>query len=213
MDRDGRWDRVRLAWEAVSHGKGLSAASAHEAIEAAYLRGETDEFIAPTVIDSRGVRDGDSIVFFNFRADRARQLTRAFREPRFAEFDRGGQPSVFFVCFTEYKKEFALPVAFPAPKLERILAAVWADAGVRNLRLAETEKYAHVTYFFNGGVEAPFPGEERMLVPSQKVATYDLAPEMSAQGVTDVLCKAVEGRDHDFILCNYANGDMVGHTG
>ncbi|HEX9287027.1 MAG TPA: 2,3-bisphosphoglycerate-independent phosphoglycerate mutase [Thermoanaerobaculia bacterium] len=213
MDRDGRWDRVRLAWEAVCHGKGRSAASAHEAIEAAYLRGETDEFIAPTVIDSRGVRDGDSIVFFNFRADRARQLTRAFREPRFAEFDRGGQPSVFFVCFTEYKKEFALPVAFPAPKLERILAAVWADAGVRNLRLAETEKYAHVTYFFNGGVEAPFPGEERLLVPSWRGATYDLHPQMSAAEIAEEAVRAMSTNRFQALVVNFANADMVGHTG
>ena len=174
------WDRVARAWDAICRGKGVAAASARGAIEAAYSRGETDEFIAPSVIDSRGVRDGDAVVFFNFRADRARQLTRAFTEPGFSEFDRGEPPSVFFVCFTEYKQEFALPVAFPTPKLERILAAAWADAGVRNLRLAETEKYAHVTYFFNGGVETPYPGEERLLVPSWKGATYDLHPQMSA---------------------------------
>jgi 2,3-bisphosphoglycerate-independent phosphoglycerate mutase len=213
MDRDGRWDRIARAWEAVCRGKGPAAASARDAIEAAYSRGETDEFIAPTVIDSRGVRDGDSVVFFNFRADRARQLTRAFTEPGFAGFDRGERPSVFFVCFTEYKKEFALPVAFPTPKLERILAAVWADAGVRNLRLAETEKYAHVTYFFNGGVEAPFPGEERLLVPSWRGATYDLHPQMSAGEIADQAARAMTANRFEAIVVNFANADMVGHTG
>jgi 2,3-bisphosphoglycerate-independent phosphoglycerate mutase len=213
MDRDGRWDRVSRAWEAICRGKGPAAASAREAIEAAYLRGETDEFIAPTVIDSGGVRDGDSVVFFNFRADRARQLTRAFTEPGFSEFDRGERPSVFFVCFTEYKKEFALPVAFPAPKLDRILAAVWAEAGVRNLRLAETEKYAHVTYFFNGGVEAPFPGEERLLVPSWRGATYDLHPQMSAGQIAEEASRAMSANRFEAVVLNFANADMVGHTG
>jgi len=213
MDRDGRWNRVARAWEAICRGRGPAAASAHDAIEAAYSRGETDEFIAPTVIDSRGVRDGDSVVFFNFRADRARQLTRAFTEQGFAEFDRGERPSVFFVCFTEYKKEFALPVAFPAPKLDRILAAIWADAGVRNLRLAETEKYAHVTYFFNGGVEAPFPAEERLLVPSWRGATYDLHPQMSAGEIADEAARAMSANRFEAIVLNFANADMVGHTG
>jgi len=213
MDRDGRWDRVARAWDAVCRGKGIAAASGRGAVEAAYSRGETDEFITPTVIDPRGVRDGDSVIFFNFRADRARQLTRAFTEPGFAEFDRGEPPSVFFVCFTEYKKGFALPVAFPTPKLARILAAVWADAGVRNLRLAETEKYAHVTYFFNGGVEAPYPGEERLLVPSWKGATYDLHPQMSATTIANEAAHAMAGGRFEAIVLNFANADMVGHTG
>lgn len=218
MDRDRRWDRVALAWNAIRFGIGRRASGARQAVESAYARGESDEFIAPTVIERDGVpsgpiADGDSVVFFNFRADRARQLTRAFTEPGFSEFARGDLPSVFFVCFTEYKKEFALPVAFPSPRLDRILAAVWADAGVRNLRLAETEKYAHVTYFFNGGVEDPFPGEDRILVPSWKGATYDLHPEMSAGGITDEAVRAMSSGEYGALVVNYANADMVGHTG
>jgi 2,3-bisphosphoglycerate-independent phosphoglycerate mutase len=218
MDRDRRWDRVALAWNALRFGRGRRAADARRAVESAYALGESDEFIAPTVIEKDGVAsgpiaDGDSVVFFNFRADRARQLTRAFTEPDFSEFPRGDPPSVFFVCFTEYKKEFALPVAFPSPRLDRILAAVWGDAGVRNLRLAETEKYAHVTYFFNGGVEDPFPGEDRVLVPSWKGATYDLHPQMSAAGITDEAVRAMSSGDYGALVVNYANADMVGHTG
>ena len=218
MDRDRRWDRVALAWNALRFGRGRRATDARRAVESAYALGESDEFIAPTVIEKDGVAsgpiaDGDSVVFFNFRADRARQLTRAFTEPDFSEFPRGDPPSVFFVCFTEYKKEFALPVAFPSPRLDRILAAVWGDAGVRNLRLAETEKYAHVTYFFNGGVEDPFPGEDRVLVPSWKGATYDLHPQMSAAGITDEAVRAMSSGDYGALVVNYANADMVGHTG
>jgi len=214
MDRDGRWDRVALAWEAIRFGRGLRAPSAREAVEAGYSRGETDEFLRPAVIDASGsVRDGDSVIFYNFRADRARQLTRAFTDPDFHEFDRGGRPSVFFVCFTEYRKEFALPVAFPAPTLDRILGAVWSEAGVRNLRLAETEKYAHVTYFFNGGVEAPYPGEERILVPSWRGATYDLHPQMSAVEIADEAVRAMERNGFGALVVNFANADMVGHTG
>jgi 2,3-bisphosphoglycerate-independent phosphoglycerate mutase len=218
MDRDRRWDRVELAWNALRFGKGRRAAGARAAVEAAYALGESDEFIAPTVVEKDGVAsgpiaDGDSVVFFNFRADRARQLTRAFTEPGFSEFPRGHLPSVFFVCFTEYKKEFALPVAFPSPRLDRILAAVWGEAGVRNLRVAETEKYAHVTYFFNGGVEEPFPGEERRLVPSWKGATYDLHPEMSAEGITEEVLRAMSSDRFGALVVNYANADMVGHTG
>ena len=220
MDRDGRWDRVALAWDALRLGKGRRAASARGAVEVAYARGESDEFIVPTVIEGASgdpigpVADGDSVVFFNFRADRARQLSRAFTQPDFAEFPRGDRPSVRFICFTEYKKEFALPVAFPTPRLDRILAAVWADSGVRNLRLAETEKYAHVTYFFNGGVEEPYPGEERLLVPSWRGATYDLNPGMSAGEITDQAVRAMSADESlGAIVLNYANADMVGHTG
>jgi 2,3-bisphosphoglycerate-independent phosphoglycerate mutase len=218
MDRDRRWDRVALAWEALRFGRGRRARSTRAAIEEAYTRGESDEFIVPTVIERRGaplgpVADGDSVVFFNFRADRARQITRAFTEAEFAEFERGDPPSVLFVCFTEYKKEFALPVAFPTPKLERILAAVWSEAGVRNLRLAETEKYAHVTYFFNGGIEAPYPGEERLLVPSWKGATYDLHPQMSAVDIANEAVRAMSTNGFGALVVNFANADMVGHTG
>jgi 2,3-bisphosphoglycerate-independent phosphoglycerate mutase len=219
MDRDSRWDRVARAWDALVHGRGRTAATAHRAVEDAYARGENDEFIEPTVIVEGGqprgpIRDGDAAVFFDFRADRARQLTRAFTDPAFGDFDRGGPPpSLFFVTFTEYKKEFALPVAFPTPRLERILAEVWADAGVANLRVAETEKYAHVTYFFNGGVEKAYPGEERVLVPSWRGATYDLHPQMSASAITDEVEKALSDRRFGALVVNYANADMVGHTG
>ena len=217
MDRDKRWERVARAEEALVGGRGLTAASAGEAIAAAYARGETDEFIPPTIVaDPSGparMRDGDAAIFFNFRADRARQLTRALTDPSFSEFPRGDTPRLHFVCFTEYKEEFRLPVAFPPVRLDEILAQVWAERGVRNLRLAETEKYAHVTYFFNGGVEAPFPGEERLLVPSWKGATYDLHPEMSAGEITARLVEALARPDLSAWVVNYANADMVGHTG
>ncbi|HZI65843.1 MAG TPA: 2,3-bisphosphoglycerate-independent phosphoglycerate mutase [Thermoanaerobaculia bacterium] len=218
MDRDSRWDRVARAWSALRFGLGLRASTARAAVEEAYVRGESDEFITPTVVEREGapvgpIEDGDSVVLFNFRADRARQLTRVFTEPDFREFDRGGRPDVRVVCFTEYKKEFELPVAFPTPTLERILAAVWADAGVRNLRLAETEKYAHVTYFFNGGLEAPYSGEERLLVPSWRGATYDLHPQMSAPEVANEAVRAMASDRFGAIVVNFANADMVGHTG
>jgi 2,3-bisphosphoglycerate-independent phosphoglycerate mutase len=217
MDRDSRWDRIALAWEALRFGRGERAESAAAAIETGYARGESDEFLRPTVIQDPGpsgtIRDGDSVVFFDFRADRARQLTRVFTDPEFSEFDRGDKPNVFFVCFTEYRKEFGLPVAFPTPSLDHILAQVWAENGVRNLRLAETEKYAHVTYFFNGGVEPPFPGEERILVPSWRGATYDLHPEMSAAQITREAVKAMTSDRFGAIVLNFANADMVGHTG
>ena len=222
MDRDARWDRIARAYAALVSvsvtGQGRTASTAREAVEAAYTRGETDEFIEPTVILRSGepagaVRDGDAAVFFNFRADRARQLTRALTEPGFSEFPRGAAPILQLVSFTEYKKEFLLPVAFPTPNLEKILAEVWAGEGVRNLRLAETEKYAHVTYFFNGGVETAFPGEERILVPSWRGATYDLHPEMSAAAITRELESALSGRRFGAFVVNFANADMVGHTG
>jgi 2,3-bisphosphoglycerate-independent phosphoglycerate mutase len=218
MDRDRRWDRVARAYAALVFSSGLHADSAREAVEAAYARDENDEFIQPTVLMEGGepvgsIGDGDAVIFFNFRADRARQITRALTEADFTEFPRPKPPRVHFVCFTEYKKEFELPVAFPPRALERILADVWADHGVRNLRLAETEKYAHVTYFFNGGVEKPRPGEERILVPSWKGATYDLHPEMSAPQITEEAVRALrEGQFQAFVV-NLANADMVGHTG
>ena len=214
MDRDGRWDRVEKAYRAVAFGDGPSAASAREAIEQAYARGENDEFIAPTVVDREGrMTDGDAAIFFNFRADRARQLTRALTEADFQEFDRGRAPRAHFVCFTRYKKEFTLPVAFPTPRLEHILAEVWAEHGIANLRIAETEKYAHVTYFFNGGVEQAYPGEKRVLVPSWRGATYDLHPQMSAEAITAEAEKALAAGDFRALVVNFANADMVGHTG
>jgi len=218
MDRDSRWDRVAKAYAALVSGEGLRAATAREAVEAAYARDENDEFLKPTVVlpesaRFRGISDGDAVVFFNFRADRARQLTRALTEPDFAEFPRGRLPFLHFVCFTRYKKEFPLPVAFPPLVLTHILAEAWAEGGIRNLRLAETEKYAHVTYFFNGGVEKAFPGEERNLVPSWRGATYDLHPQMSAEEITSEAVAAIRGRSFGGLVVNFANADMVGHTG
>jgi 2,3-bisphosphoglycerate-independent phosphoglycerate mutase len=187
-------------------------------VEQAYARGENDEFISPTVIagssrQPRGIADGDAAIFFNFRADRARQLTRALTDPDFRDFERGNPPSLHFVCFTRYKKEFPLPVAFLPLVLTEILAAVWAEHGIRNLRVAETEKYAHVTYFFNGGTEQPFPGEERVLVPSWRGATYDLHPQMSAGEIARVATEAIRGGNFGALVVNFANADMVGHTG
>ncbi len=218
MDRDTRWDRVKLAYDALVHGQGFFAADAQAAVDAAYRRGENDEFVRPTVVapelDSR-VADGDVCLFFNFRPDRARELTRAFAEQGFAEFDRGPHPpSADFVTMTRYKKEFGLPVAFPPEHPSNVLADVLAAHGLRQLHIAETEKYAHVTFFFNGGVEKSVPGEQRILVPSPRdVPTYDHKPEMSAGGVTDELVAALAGGDFAFAVVNYANADMVGHTG
>ena len=218
MDRDTRWDRVKLAYDALVYGEGFFAADAQAAVDAAYRRGEDDEFVRPTVVapelDSR-VADGDVCLFFNFRPDRARELTRAFTEPGFAEFDRGPHPpAVDFVTMTQYKKEFGLPVAFPPEHPEHVLADALAEHGLRQLHIAETEKYAHVTFFFNGGVEKEVTGETRILVPSpREVPTYDFEPEMSAFGVTDELVDAVETGRYDFTVVNYANADMVGHTG
>jgi 2,3-bisphosphoglycerate-independent phosphoglycerate mutase len=218
MDRDKRWDRVARAYQALVFSSGLHADSAAAALEAAYARGETDEFVQPTVLRDEGepvgpIRDGDAVVFFNFRADRARQLTRALTEETFSDFPRPRPPRLRFVGFTEYKKEFGLPAAFPPQDLSHILADVWAGAGVENLRLAETEKYAHVTYFFNGGVETAFPGEERILVPSWKGATYDLHPRMSAAEITEEAVRALTSRRFGACVVNFANADMVGHTG
>ena len=220
MDRDQRWDRVERGYDAIVHGVGERAASPRTAIEAAYARGENDEFVAPTVIDGVDgtVRDGDPLVHANFRADRARQLIHALADRQFDAFDRAspdGRPAprnLLVVTMTEYEAGLDVLVAFP-PEIVRSLAEAFSDAGWRQFHVAETEKYAHVTYFFNGGREAPFPGEDRLLVPSPRVATYDLRPEMSAAGVTDALVLAIGSGDYDFIVANYANPDMVGHTG
>jgi 2,3-bisphosphoglycerate-independent phosphoglycerate mutase len=218
MDRDKRWPRTELWYRAMVRGEGERATDPVQAIRAAYDRGESDEFIKPIVIERDGnpaapVRDGDGLLFFNFRADRMRQIVRAFSEDGFDGFDVRDRPRVSLATMTMYDETFNIPIAFPPFVLSRIVGEVLSEQGKTMFRTAETEKYAHVTYFFNGGFETPYPGEERLLVPSQKVATYDLAPAMSAAGVTDVLCRAIEERAHDFILCNYANGDMVGHTG
>ena len=217
MDRDGRWDRIALAWEAIVHGAGLASAGAVAAIEEAYARGESDEFIRPTVIAGyRGMGDDDAAVHGNFRADRARELTRAFALDTFSEFDRGRRPRDLPVTtLTEYQDQELLPVpvAFPPLAIDS-LAAYLSRLGKRQLHVAETEKYAHVTYFFNGGIEAPFLGEERILIPSRRdVATYDLAPQMSAEPITDGTVAAIGSGEWDFVIVNFANADMVGHTG
>jgi 2,3-bisphosphoglycerate-independent phosphoglycerate mutase len=219
MDRDKRWDRTEKWYRVTVDGVGPEGADPLEVIKAAYDRNETDEFITPTVIVKDGeavapIRDGDSVICFNYRADRMRQILASLSEPNFSGFDVSKRPSVHIATMTAYdRRRSDLPVAFPPQSMANIVGEVVSNAGMSMFRTAETEKYAHVTYFFNGGVETPFPHEDRLLVPSQKVATYDLMPEMSAPGVTDVLCSAIEKREHDFILCNYANGDMVGHTG
>jgi 2,3-bisphosphoglycerate-independent phosphoglycerate mutase len=214
MDRDRRWDRIKLAYDAMVHGIGAPAADPLSAIRRAYEAGETDEFVRPLVITGAPrIRSGDGVFCVNFRADRMRQIVRALAGDGFDGFDVGDRPTLRLVTMTQYDQTFPFPAAFAPVVLSRIVAEVLSEHGKTMFRTAETEKYAHVTYFFNGGVEVPYPGEERLLVPSQQVATYDLMPEMSAPGVTDVLCGAIEGGRHDFILCNYANGDMVGHSG
>jgi 2,3-bisphosphoglycerate-independent phosphoglycerate mutase len=218
MDRDRRWERTELFYRAAVESAGPRASDPLEAIERAYADGVTDEFIVPTVIERDGqpvgpIRDGDVVICFNFRADRMRQIVRALTEPAFTGFDVSARPAVEVTTMTVYDATFELPAAFEPFSMARILAEVVSEVGRTMFRTAETEKYAHVTYFFNGGVEPPYPGEERVLVPSSRVPTYDLQPEMSAFGVTDVLCRVVEERTHDFVLCNYANADMVGHTG
>jgi 2,3-bisphosphoglycerate-independent phosphoglycerate mutase len=218
MDRDRRWERTQLAYEAMVHGRGTPVEHPVMAVLAAYQRGETDEFIHPLVHFRNGapvgtMRDGDGVFFFNYRSDRMRQIVAALAVPGFEGFDVRDRPKVSCVTMTQYDQTFPIPQAFPPFSLARILAEVLAEKNRTQLRTAETEKYPHVTYFFNGGYEPPYPGEERCLIPSQRVATYDLAPEMSAAGVTEVLCRAIEAKTHDFLLCNYANADMVGHTG
>jgi 2,3-bisphosphoglycerate-independent phosphoglycerate mutase len=216
MDRDRRWDRTKLAWDAIVHGQAAHRADSGEAaVRAAYERGETDEFIVPTLVGDEGrIRDGDSVIFFNFRPDRARQLTRALGERDFDEFDRGDAPSVQLTTLTEYQEDWAYPIAFPPARPELTLASFLADHRLRQLHVAETEKYAHVTYFFNGGEEDPYEGEERHLVDSPRdVRTYDEKPEMSAVAATDAFVEAWAGDDFGFAIINFANPDMVGHTG
>ncbi|MDA1184358.1 MAG: 2,3-bisphosphoglycerate-independent phosphoglycerate mutase [Acidobacteria bacterium] len=219
MDRDKRWERTRLAYDAMTFGDATPTHSATEYLQRNYNSGITDEFLKPAVVVNAHegpvgtIRAGDSVVFFNFRADRARQLTRALTDPSFVEFERRAAPHVMFGSFTMYDATYDLPVAFVPQAFSGSLAEVLAAGGVPNLRLAETEKYAHVTYFFNCGEERPYPGEDRILIPSAKVPTYDLQPEMSAEGITDALVAAVLERRHKVVVCNFANADMVGHTG
>lgn len=215
MDRDNRWDRIEKSYALLTEGTAsFTADSAQAALEAAYARNEDDEFVMPTVIgDPLAFKDGDAVLFMNFRADRARQLAQALTDPAFTGFTRGATPAVQIVTTTEYASALSCPVAFPPDALTDSLGEVLAAQGMTQLRIAETEKYAHVTFFFSGGREDPFEGETRTLIPSPDVPTYDLQPAMSAHEVTDALIEAIESRDFDFIVVNFANGDMVGHTG
>ena len=220
MDRDHRWPRIKKAYDVISHGiSEYSAESAREALEMAYAREESDEFVKATAIHSKGVvpvqiQTGDVVVFMNFRSDRARQITRPFIEPDFDAFERGNAAKLGkFICLTEYNSEYDVPVAYPPERLKNVFGDYISKLGMRQLRIAETEKYAHVTFFFNGGREEPFDFEDRILVKSPDVKTYDLQPEMNALELTEKLVAAIKGDKYDVIICNYANPDMVGHTG
>jgi len=220
MDRDSRWDRVQKAYECMRFGKGNKAASASEAIAKSYENGVTDEFIEPTCIIDNGnqptatINDGDGVIFFNFRGDRPREITRAFVETDFKDFPRLTKANIYYVCLTEYDVTIPAPAAFPKPpKMENILGAYWSSLGLKQFRCAETEKYAHVTFFFNDYAEKPFSGEDRQIVPSPRVRTYDLKPEMSAFEVADVVLERLDSNKYDVVVVNFANPDMVGHTG
>jgi len=219
MDRDRRWERVQASYDAMVLGAGKKATSAIAAVESSYENRITDEFVEPVVIvneqgSPRGtIEDGDSMIFFNFRADRARQITRALVDPNFDGFQRSKCPHIHYVCMTQYDADLDVPVAFPPQNLDNTLGEVLAQNRLKQLRIAETEKYAHVTFFFNGGVEEPNPGEDRILIPSPKVATYNLQPAMSAVEVTDRVISEIQRDYYDVIIMNYANPDMVGHTG
>ena len=219
MDRDRRWGRTERAYDAIARGRGREARAAQTLIAESYRAGVTDEFIEPGVVVAEEgqpvgpIRDDDSVVFFNYRADRARQMTRALTDADFDGFDRDVHPRAAVTTMTEYDATFEIPIAFGPEELSGTVAEVLTAHGRTNLRLAETEKYAHVTYFFNGGEERPYGGEDRILVPSPKVPTYDLQPEMSAAGITDALVADVDAGRHDVVICNFANADMVGHTG
>ena len=219
MDRDKRWERTKLAYDALVLGEGLKSEDPLSAIKEAYDRGENDEFVKPTVITNKGgqpltiIKDNDSVIFLNFRPDRARQLTYSFVSESFEGFDRRIHPRVHYVCMSEYDEKLDAPLIFPTESIVNTLGQVLSKHGLKQLRIAETEKYAHVTFFLNGGVEQQDPGEERLLIQSPKVATYDLHPQMSAYEVTDTLVEQVRSGSHDVIIVNYANMDMVGHTG
>jgi len=220
MDRDSRWDRVQKAYECMRIGKGIKAASAAEAVAKSYENDVTDEFIEPTCIVNTDnepiatINNGDGVIFFNFRGDRPREITRAFVEPDFKEFARAPKANICYVCMTEYDATIPAPVAFPKrPKMKNILGAYWSSLGLKQFRCAETEKYAHVTFFFNDYTEKPFIGEDRQIVPSPRVKTYDLKPEMSAYEVTDIALKRLDSNKYDVVVVNFANPDMVGHTG
>jgi 2,3-bisphosphoglycerate-independent phosphoglycerate mutase len=219
MDRDKRWDRTQRAYDLLVQAVGERVTDPLRAVKNSYDQGVTDEFVEPRVVvrpngDPVGtIQNDDSVIFVNFRPDRARQITRALAVPDFNEFPQSDRPRVNYVCFTTYDSTFPLPVAFPPRHHKNVLAEVWGGLRTRNYRLAETEKYAHVTYFFNGGVEQEYPCEKRLLVPSPRIATYDLQPEMSAFGVTDKVLRGIDERETDAFVINFANPDMVGHTG
>lgn len=216
MDRDNRWDRVQKAYDCLCLGECNKASSAAEAVENSYKEGVNDEFVLPTVIDGKESRlnDGDAIIFFNYRPDRAREITRAINKEDFDGFERKKVlKNIYYICMAQYDETFNLPIAYPSQKLTNILGEVLANKGLKQFRTAETEKYAHVTFFFNGGIEEPFKGEVRELVASPKVATYDLQPTMSAFEVDKIVCEAILLKEYDFVLVNFANPDMVGHTG
>jgi 2,3-bisphosphoglycerate-independent phosphoglycerate mutase len=219
MDRDRRWERTQLAFDLAVRGRGRATTDPVAAIRDSYAHGVTDEFVQPILCTTPSgdplalLRDGDAVFFFNYRSDRMRQLVAALCIADFAGFDVSGRPALTAATMTQYDQTFPIPQAFAPFSMARILAEELSHAGVGQFRTAETEKYPHVTYFFNGGNEIPWPGEERELVASQKVATYDLAPAMSAEGIADTLIRAMGRRDHGFFLCNFANADMVGHTG
>ena len=214
MDRDNRWKREHKAYDAIVNGNGTSAKSAEDGLRAAYVKGETDEFISPTVIDGMPrATDKDSIIFFNFRSDRARQLTRVFVDGNFGKFRRKKLLDIGFTTMAQYDSKINVPVAYPPVKTKNTLAEMISKNGMRQLRIAETEKYAHVTYFFNAGRNGPFPKEDRILIPSPKVSTYDKKPEMSANKVAMAACTEIKKIKHAFSLINFANPDMVGHTG
>lgn len=221
MDRDNRWERIHKAYDALVNGEGVKTRDPLAAVRESYARDVTDEFIIPIVAtDEDGrpvgtVRSGDAFMFFNFRADRAREITRALTEPGLDKFPRRNFPEKlsYYLTMTQYDKTFPHPFVFPPQTLDNILAQVFADSKLTNIRIAETEKYAHVTYFFNGGVEKAYPGEDRILVPSPKVPTYDLKPEMSAPAVAEEVVKAIHSEKYDAVIVNFANGDMVGHSG
>jgi 2,3-bisphosphoglycerate-independent phosphoglycerate mutase len=216
MDRDNRWERVAPVYEMLTEAKAdYQFANGVDALNAAYDRDENDEFVKPTMLSGFApIQDNDAVIFMNFRADRARELSRAFVHDQFDGFQRKVRPAFsHFVQLTSYAEDIESPIAFPPLKLDDVLGEVMAQRNKRQLRIAETEKYAHVTFFFNGGIEQPFAGEDRELIPSPQVATYDLQPEMNAPLLTDKLCAAIESQEYDLIICNYANPDMVGHTG
>jgi 2,3-bisphosphoglycerate-independent phosphoglycerate mutase len=213
MDRDTNWDRTEKAYNAIVKAEGAKAATAKEAVEAAYAEEKTDEFVDPTVISGVKLSENDGFIMFNFRPDRARQITRALNDVEFTGFARENHPKVYFVCMRQYDSTIVAPIAYADDDIVNTFGEVVSKAGLKQLRTAETEKYAHVTFFFNGGSEAEFEGEERILVASPKVATYDLQPEMSAYELTEKVLEALDADKYDVIIINYANPDMVGHTG